>query len=415
MNRDDLRIQSFLKLGYFMDRQTKRYPLDLSGIDKERYRGSSMDDLIPIGLEKLRATITRSFQTGQEHLVPISGGLDSRLILGALLEHTEARNIQTYTFGIPGTYDYDLGCLVAKTMGTRHATFSLDQITYHEDQLLDLARRTDCQVLLFHSPPAQEIERRYGGATLWSGYVGDAVAGSHLHDPPSKTLDAAKRTHIKNRSFVRSTRLYTCKDEDFLPFVGGGHQDPAQLTFDEQVLFDEAVAKFTEPLVLYRGPNFETPLINGPWMDFMFSAPNELRLGEALMIRIAQRGFPELFGLPSKNSLGFRLGVRPELLTLTRYANKARKLIHQFIPRVTYPHVLYNDFNEGIRRSPDLRAIVLENIGRLRARGIVDFVDFDGLLWRHMRRIKNHGDALIILASLELVLRAEESGMGPAS
>jgi len=412
MHRDEIRIQSFLKLGYFIDYEVKRYPLDFSRIDKAAYRGATAAELIPIGIDKLRATFSALFQTGREHVVPISGGLDSRLILGALLEFTEARNIHTYTFGIPRTYDYDLGCLVAKEMGTRHSTFSLDQITYHEDELLDFARRSDCQALQFNHPPIWELDRRFGSSVLWSGYVGDAVAGSHLHDPPSSTLIDAQRLHIKNRSQVRSTRLHTCSDEAFLPYVGGGSQDPERLTYDEQVLFGEAVAKFTEPLVLFRGPNYRTPLINTPWMDFMFSVPNEYRLGEALMIQIAQHAFPKLFGLPSKNSLGFGLGVRPEILGVMRYVNKMRKLIHQFIPAVSYPHVLYNDFNEGIRRSPDLRNIVLANIAALKRRKIVDFVDFDGLVKRHMSRLRNHGDALIVLASLELVLRAKESQLG---
>jgi len=409
MTPDELRIQSFLKLGYFIDYDARRYPLDFSHIDKQAYRGASASELVPIGIQKLTATFSALFRTGQEHVVPLSGGLDSRLILGAVLEQTEARNVYTYTFGIPGTYDYDLGCLVAKEMGTRHVTFSLDQMTYHEDELLDFARRSDCQALQFNHPPIWELDRRYRGATFWSGYVGDAVAGSHLHDPPSKTLLEAKRLHMKNRSIVRSTRLHTCDDDEFLPFVGGGAQSKDALTFDEQVLFDEAVAKFTEPLVLFRGPHYLTPLINTPWMDFMFSAPNEHRLGEALMIRIARAAYPKLFGLPAKNSLGFPLDANPGLLRVVGLANKARKLLHQFVPRVRYPHTLYNDFNEGVRRSPDLRAIVLDNIKRLRARKIVDFVDFDGLLWRHMRRIRNHGDALIVLASLELVLRARES------
>ncbi len=409
MDRAELRIQSFLKLGYFIDYDAKRYPLDFSRIDKSRYYGASVEDLVSIGIEKLHETFSRAFRTGHEHVVPISGGLDSRLILGALLEQTEARNLYTYTFGIPGTYDYDLGSVVAKEMGTRHVTFSLDQISYHEDELLDFARRSDCQAVLFNHPPIWELDRRYGGATFWSGYVGDAVAGSHLHDPPSSTLEEAKRVHIKNRTWVRTTRLHTCDDSEFLPFVGGGAQDPEILTFDEQVLFDEAVAKFTEPLVLFRGPAYQTPLINTPWMDFMFSVPNEHRLDEALMIRIAERAFPRLFSLPSKNTLGYGADVSSRVLRVQRLVNKARKAIHQFAPQlVSYPHIQYNDFNEAIRRSPDLRAIVLSNIERLRARKIVDFVDFDGLLSRHMRRVRNHADALIVLASLELLLRAKQ-------
>jgi hypothetical protein len=209
---------------------------------------------------------------------------------------------------------------------------------------------------------------------------------------------------------VRSTRLHRCSDDDLLPFVSGGNLDPEQLTYDEQVLFAEAVRKFTAPHVLFEGFDYITPLINSPWMDFSFSVPNQYRLHEKLMIDTARLAFPKLFALPSKNSLGFSLGANPELLRGMALLNKARKLVHQFAPRlVDYPHILYNDYNEAIRKSPDVKGIVLDAIAALRRRGVADWVPFDGLIQRHMRRLRNHGDAMIVLASLELVLQASET------
>src|SRR5690606_15813669 len=41
------------------------------------------------------------------HLVPLSGGIDSRILLGALLRHVSPREIRTVTFGTPGAWDYD--------------------------------------------------------------------------------------------------------------------------------------------------------------------------------------------------------------------------------------------------------------------------------------------------------------------
>jgi len=405
-----LRIQSFLKLGYFIDYARTRYPIDFSRTNKRLYVDATREEILACGKECLWRTFSQSFKVGQDNVVPISGGLDSRLILGALLEHTEARNLSTYTFGVPGSYDYELGCLVAKEFGTRHVAFSLKDISYHEDDLLDFARRSDCQAQVFYSPPLREVLKRYGSSIIWSGYIGDLVAGSHLYAQPSPTLADAKRRHLKRRNFVRSTKLHTCADEDLLPFMGGGTTGigPEDVTFDEQVTFAEAVAKYTEPLVLFQGFEYKTPLINSPWMDFMLSAPDHLRLGEGLMIEIARSAFPRLFGLPSKNSLGLTLGANPRYLTALKYLNKGRKLLHRFVPAFSDPHVLYNDYDQAIRSSPDVRRIVLESIQQLKRRGIVGWLDLDAIVRRHMRRIRNHGDALIILASLELVLRARE-------
>ena len=51
---------------------------------------------------------------------------------------------------------------------------------------------------------------------------------------------------------------------------------------------------------------------------------------------------------------------------------------------------------------------MVSNLERLKARHIVDWIDIDRLVERHDRRIRNHGDALCTLVSLELVLRAGE-------
>lgn len=405
MNTDDARIQSFLRLGYFIDYAKVRYPIDFSKIDKPRFASLSDAELIETGAIKLRETFDAQFESGRSHVVPLSGGLDCRLILGALLERTDASRIETYTLGIPGTYDYELGCLVAKHVGTRHMAFSLDKLSYHEDDLLDMARRADCQAALFYHAPIRVLDRLYGSSVVWSGYVGDAVAGSYVYAAPSRTLDEAKRNHLKRRTFVRSTKLYNCDDDAFLPYLASVPCD--ELTLDEQVLFAEAVPKFTAPHILFAGFEYKTPLINSPWMDFMFGLPYRHRREESLMIRVATERYPFLFGLPTKNSLGMKLGTSANLLRLFGYANKARKLAHQVAPFVTYPHVLCNDLNEGIRNSPDLRALTMENLQRLKRRHIVDWIDIDALVRAHDRRTRNHGDALSVLTSLELVLRAK--------
>lgn len=407
--KSDLRVESFLKLGYFIDYRGDERPIDFSRVERGPYEDVSRPDLIRIGQRKLRETFSQLFDPSQDHVVPISGGLDSRLILAALLELCPAEKLQTYTFGVPGTYDYDLGCLVAKHAGTKHLALPISDISYHRDELIDFAKRSRRQAMLFVHPPLRELDRRYSGTKIWSGYVGDAVAGSHLHDPPSATLEQAKRTHIANRTIVRSTRLHQVSDSELLPLVSGGGMDPQVLTYDEQVLFAEAVAKFTEPLVLFSGFEYITPLINTPWMDFMFSVPNRFRLNERLMIDLARETFPKLFGLPSKHTLGLGLGAPHALLQVLSLANKARKLMHQFVPGlVGYPHTLYNDYNEAIRHSPDVREIVTDAIAQLRERGVANWVDYDGIWRRHRLRLRNHGDALIVLASLELILQAQE-------
>jgi hypothetical protein len=393
-------------MGYFMDYPRVRKGIDYSGIDKRSFQAFPFDELVRVGAQKLRVSLDGLFESGKDNVVPLSGGLDSRLILSALLECTEPGNIHTYTYGIPGTYDYEIGRLVAQKAGTRHTSIPMNAMSWHEDELVEVAKREDCQAVLFYSQPLRQIERMFGGCVFWSGYVGDAVAGSHLHDPPSRSLDDAKRVYLRNRTFVRSVKLSRAEDEELLPLIAGGSLPPETLTWDEQVLFDEGVAKFTVAHAIWKDFEYQTPLINSPWMDFMFSVPNQHRLGQKLMIEIGRAAFPKLFNLPSKNRIGHTFDTPDIVVKTTFWLNRVRKVAHQFLPSVNYPPIQYDDFNEAIRNNPSLRKVVHDSIEDLRKRGTCDWVNPERIWRRHDRRLGNHGDALIALASLELILKA---------
>lgn len=409
MDVNELRIHSYLRLGYFIDYPTREPMIDFSVLNREPYRGVAYQELVTEGVRRLRDTFASQFNPHDTHVLPLSGGLDSRFILGALLELTEAKNINTVTFGVPGTYDYDIGCLVAKTMGTRHCALALDGFTYLEDELLDRARRMHRQVIVFYCTSLWHLDRLFGDAVIWSGYVNDAVAGSHLSPQPAPTLIEAKRRYLSKRRLIRSTQLDHCPDEEYFPYIAGGGIAPEVLSFDEQVLFEEAVYKFTAPIVLLDGFRYKTPFINSPWMEFMFGVPNEWRLNQRLMIDVGRSAFPKLMELPTRTAYGFRLGVRNEAMLAARVVNRARKALRQFVPSIGYPPMLYNDFDERFRDSPDWIELARRNLTDLERRGIVEWIDVQGIWKRHASRFGNFGDAIAALVSLELVYKVAEN------
>jgi len=195
MNRCNLK--SFLKLGYFLDYINKDIAIDVSNIDKQKYQNASETELIELGSRLWRESIASNFKTNQKHLVPISGGLDSRAVLAGLLEHTEAKNIYTYTFGTPSTLDYDIGNYVAKKLGTNHTSFDLTKHMYKQEELEDISKRIQHQTVLFHHWPVWEVDKLFDTCTQWSGFMGDPIAGSHLLTNPSKNIEEAKKSLLK--------------------------------------------------------------------------------------------------------------------------------------------------------------------------------------------------------------------------
>ena len=197
---DITNLKSFLKLGYYLDYKSKNIPIDLSHIDKLKYNNNTEDSLIEKGISIWRESIEKRFSSQREHVVPISGGIDSRAILAALLENTQAEDIHTFTFGEKGTYDYEIGNKIARTLGTKHKSFSLTDQTYTLDELITTSKRFDNQTLLFYHPCISKICNLYKNMDCWSGYLGDPLAGSHLPLKPTNNIKEANLHNLDDLS-----------------------------------------------------------------------------------------------------------------------------------------------------------------------------------------------------------------------
>ena len=112
-------ILSFLHFGYL-----PQIPRNLSSEPWAGNKSEACDTirksldkpkLIAQGIHALKAAFQNII--GGMHIVPLSGGLDSRAILGGLLNAGLKKQITTVTFGTPGTLDYEIGSYVAKRIG----------------------------------------------------------------------------------------------------------------------------------------------------------------------------------------------------------------------------------------------------------------------------------------------------------
>ena len=108
----------------------------------------------------------------------LSGGLDSRMLLGVLATQMDARNLQTYSFGIEGCDDVALGRQAAHIVHAPHRALPLP-----EDYLLSFAqlgvRLTDGMDSSIHihtlaniTAQAQEVD------LLYTGFYSDSITDS---------------------------------------------------------------------------------------------------------------------------------------------------------------------------------------------------------------------------------------------
>ena len=108
----------------------------------------------------------------------LSGGLDSRMLLGALSTQMDARNLHTYSFGIEGCDDVALGRQAARAVQAPHQALPLP-----DDYLMTYAplgvRLTDGMDSSIHihslaniTAQAQEVD------LLYTGYYSDSITDS---------------------------------------------------------------------------------------------------------------------------------------------------------------------------------------------------------------------------------------------
>jgi hypothetical protein len=116
--------------------------------------------------------------------------------------------------------------------------------------------------------------------------------------------------------------------------------------------------------------------------------------------------FPELFSLPTRNNYGLSLKASEVEILLKKIQSK----LLYYTGNRKYVQLLntnYFNINEFIRTNPALRTIIPETIGQLKRRNILPWLDLDQITNDHMAGKADYGDALQVLASLELILRAK--------
>ena len=107
------------------------------------------------------------------HVVPVSGSLDSRLILGLLRQRLTGSEILACTFGTPGTWDFEIGRRVARSCSVPHHAIDLQRFPWSEEVLMQrVGGRPELAGDLFEAALFHEIYR-FGSGTYWIGLLGD--------------------------------------------------------------------------------------------------------------------------------------------------------------------------------------------------------------------------------------------------
>lgn len=402
-------ISAFLHFGY-IPRPAPDLPWELRSVLEGRSGESASDvprrELVEEGVRLL----DRMFgEPGSgTHVVPLSGGLDSRAILGGLVKAGAVDRITTATVGTPGTMDYDLAAQVAGKMKIKHAAIDLSCHEVSQKALLRVSREMRSPVNVFESLFLSLVRRKFDeAATYWSGFVGETVSGSHMPRTDSRSWHQARSRFIEGNRAATSVVLThpVYRPETDLP---SSPVVPAELLgLDDQLDFAVRQYCYIHPLLVSEGLDLQTPFLDPEWMRFMLRLPRRHRRKQYLYKEILKRAYPALFSLPDKTSLGLSLTASRARRACHRQGLRAGTLLRALFGdrRKIDPGLNYMDFAAAIRDRDDMRGVVAANIGDLAGRGVLDWLDPEDVLRKHLDGTGDYSDALQVLTSLEIHLK----------
>lgn len=374
--------------------------------------GGERAELVPRGLAALHAACADPGEG--RHVVPLSGGIDSRLLLAVLAGAGLGQRLVAATFGIPGTLDFDLAPPVARAAGVGHEAFELASLPLTRASLLATARRAPWSNT-FEAHYNHQIPLRFGAEpTYWSGIMANAIAGVDLDVPapdwPTACAAFAARCRITRGVALTPPGYEPCSPLPVRPLL-----EDSALTYFEQLFAFLRYPCRLEPVLLPCGFRFRTPFRHRAWVDFLLRAPRALRRGQRLYHAIAARANPALFALATKNQLGLAPSAPGWRVALRRARLKAERALAARRPgRDGRPNPKLNtvDFDRALRTPGALQAVVEEALERLAARRALEWLDPLALLVRHRARRANLGEALALLAAVEFNLAVEDEREG---
>lgn len=128
--------------------------------------------------------------------VALSGGLDSRLLIGAM---TTSSKLSSFTMGKKGDREVNVASEVAESLGVRHGVFDIENYPLHE--LVEEALRGNGGLCPIHSVATNNSAYRYlgkGSHLIFGGWPGDVLIGSYIPEEIEYIQPHMKDELLKN-------------------------------------------------------------------------------------------------------------------------------------------------------------------------------------------------------------------------
>lgn len=346
--------------------------------------------------------------------IPLSGGLDSRTIVGSIQK--KHYPIYTFTFGKKNCHDGKFARMMANELGTVHQFFE-----FEPDDLVSYAEKTvyltDGMKNCIHS----HIYNIMDGIDQTVDVILDGVQGIKLGTPDPRLYKASDDTILLfllnplenielffSKSFYNNIKQYLTHFMNDIQRNSSIHLSLNRFSYF-QLLQRKRRFSFYGPVILRSKVETRFPFYDNDIMDFILTVPPNLRLNEKIYLKSIIKLFPHLSTIPwQKTGLpptASKLHVRihGKMEGLKRILNYlAQKTTG--IKQVFKDDRDYQDYNNWMRYNKKLREYIYNILldERTQRRPYFNQEYINGILDQHMNGNKNHSELIGRLLTFEL-------------
>ena len=340
-------------------------------------------------------SVERRISKGEKIIVPLSGGYDSRAILAAVLKYTPKENITTFTFGEKGSFDFEIGKLIAEKACVKNEILGVEKEDFEVQNRISFK---DTEGMIDATPYCAIKEyqklKKYGDQ-IWSGFMGGEIMGSLVMPKMMNYRLKSKKDyeHAKNLIFswrirynekiikklcspllknlpdIRDSFNQTMKDIDKI--------DSKQfIDYCTTWLYKYEEWNYTSFCVLRFQNLYEYPIpfLDYDLVDFMLKIPPKLRLNKDLYETMLIKKYPELFALPTKNNSGHPINTDDIHILLREIGLYLKRKFNTIFIKITKrnyfqdPHKNYIDYDNLLRTNREYQKYISYYINKVKER-----------------------------------------------
>ncbi|MHC1756373.1 MAG: asparagine synthase-related protein [Methanosarcina sp.] len=376
--------------------------------------------------------VEKRINKSEKILIPLSGGLDSRAILAAALKCTSKDNIITFTFGMPGSFDFEIGKLVARVAGVKNIELGVEKDNFESKYNISIK---DSEGMIDATPyfalDGYTKMSKYSNK-IYLGYMGDPIMGSHIS---LKMLNKKLNSDLDYSEVInfifKSQCLYDFEEIKYLfdrSFFGDEtinnsfgdslnvlkkHSDMDMANFCALWDYVHRQNKYTMFSTFRYNENFVfiTPFLDNDLIDFMLSISPQLRINTNLYKSMLLKKYPTLFTLPTKNNFGLGLDANKESILFRRIVLISKRKINKesshFIKRNLFldKNKNYIDYDDLLRTDEEYRNYTWNMLSKVKKRKYFN-EEFIEKIWElHIKGTKNYSMLFGLLVTFELFLQ----------